>query len=88
MITARGFSIGAAGVFWTMVVCAAFAWVGQVRELASPATQTITLSTSPQRPSRSRPGATRPGPWAPVDPALAPVITGEYTTRYLQILSY
>ena len=71
-----------------MVVYAAFAWLGQVRELASPAKQPITLSTSPQEPSRFRRGATPPGPWAPVDSALAPVIRGEYTTRYLQILAY
>jgi hypothetical protein len=86
MISARGFSIGAAGVVWTMLAWAAFAWLGQVRELASPAAQAITISTP--EPSRSRRGATPPVPWAPVDSALAPVISGEYTTRYLQILAY
>jgi len=88
MISARGFSIGAAGVVWTTLVCAAFGWLGQVRELASPTPEPITISTSPPEPSRSRRRATPPVPWAPVDSALAPVISGEYTTRYLQILAY
>jgi hypothetical protein len=86
MISARGFSIGTAGVVGTMVVCAALAWLGQVRELASPALQPMSILTL--EPSRSRRGATPPGPWAPVDSALAPVIRGEYTTRYLQLLTY
>lgn len=84
MVT-KAVSLGAAAVISTLLVCAASVWLGQVRELATLPPFERAVQAPP--PSRPRLGTTRPGPWAPVDPALYPVVNGEHTARRLQILA-